>query len=1266
MEHLNIVQWNSQSIIAHRHIFTHFLIENDIHIALLSETWLQSKHNFKVRGYQIARLDSGNSHNGVAILIHNSLQYTKIDTYFDDSIQNIAIRLFYGNNKQITIISFYSPGNCQPSFSKSKLNNLISSVPGPLFLAGDFNANNLAWGSTSTDIRGREVLEVIDDNNLVILNDGQATTVGTHVWRQNALDLTIVSPSLALNCNWSVFDDPLGSYHLPLITKLLVNNTQNNIDTTSSNVPTFFNFRKVDWLKYSELADNLLKDLVQDTDDPLKAYDIIKDTLNKCIELSLPPVSKSNKLNCNNSSQVSKHKGRVALPWWNDKCTDAVKNSKSAYNNFKSNPSEANYIEFKRLQALKKLVLKTERALSWASLCESFNRLTPITRIWNYMKRFNKTSNSSSRNSNALWVDDFLRKYTPDTVETDFQVDEYITASNSDFLIEPFSLDELISAIRSRRDSAFGLDGIPYRMLKQLNKQSLYEILKVFNLLWKYSLIPDDWKTDCVVPILKPNKSPNDPNSYRPIALNSCVGKVFEQLLKQRLEFFIESNNLLPSNQFGFRRGRSSRESIAHLQLDIFNSFKNNDILAGVFFDVEGAFNNVNHHILAKELTALGLPFKIIQWIINFLHGRKVHVKFNNNLFGPRMSYKGVCQGGILSPMIFILYIHKLNSILGTNVKNLQFADDLVIYTAGKNINEVQTKINSALKQLHRYFSYLNLDVNASKTKVVVFNNGKKIQFKFTYDKKILPISDNVKFLGILFSRNLRWVKYVDEIIARANKRFNIIKCLARTYWGSDPKILLMLYKSLVRSHFEYGFLCYGSDCKLNEKLDKIQNKNLRLITGAMRTTPINSLQVECNVPPIHLRFKYLKHKFLLKLFSIHNHPLVKKISSIISMHPYSAVTSCRCCSPSIPFLLHDFAFMEKFDKEHKMFKSINWPCYSGNYKSKFIDLKIDIDSQLKCKEDVHRKIAEDYTNHFNIYTDGSKNTAAVSMAFYVESTKTGYGMKLPETMSIFTAESLAILSALNFIKEHVEEQQHWNVISDSMSVLRALETKNLNANSNYVLHEIRNSYLEIIEQYPEHEISLMWTPAHKGVTGNEEADKLANIIANSGSGSGSTVGEFLVPSSDLVLRLKEKSLYDWKSDWMLTLNEKGKWYFKVNEVIGRSPWFTSSKLYSGRKFYTILNRLRFGHCRFNVHLHRMNIIPSPLCTDCNLNINQTLDHILFECPSHNIERLRFIDELLDIFKTPENIPRATQDLLRNKESYKCIYIFISNTIGDI
>lgn len=125
------------------------------------------------------------------------------------------------------------------------------------------------------------------------------------------------------------------------------------------------------------------------------------------------------------------------------------------------------------------------------------------------------------------------------------------------------------------------------------------------------------------------------------------------------------------------------------------------------------------------------------------------------------------------------------------------------------------------------------------------------------YNNSVLTISHEVKFLGVIFSYNLTWNNYIKNITSKLNKVCKILKSLASSYWGADPKILVLLYKSLVRSHFEYGFYCFAADTKIVISLDVLQNKCLRIITGAFRSTPINAVQIECNVPPLRIRFNY-------------------------------------------------------------------------------------------------------------------------------------------------------------------------------------------------------------------------------------------------------------------------------------------------------------------------------------------------------------------------------------------------------------------------
>ena len=59
-----------------------------------------------------------------------------------------------------------------------------------------------------------------------------------------------------------------------------------------------------------------------------------------------------------------------------------------------------------------------------------------------------------------------------------------------------------------------------------------------------------------IIPILKSNKPPDEPKSYRPISLTSCLGKLEERMVNARLYWFLESSNILCHEQAGFRKGR--------------------------------------------------------------------------------------------------------------------------------------------------------------------------------------------------------------------------------------------------------------------------------------------------------------------------------------------------------------------------------------------------------------------------------------------------------------------------------------------------------------------------------------------------------------------------------------------------------------------------------------------------------------------------------------------------------------------------------------
>ena len=102
----------------------------------------------------------------------------------------------------------------------------------------------------------------------------------------------------------------------------------------------------------------------------------------------------------------------------------------------------------------------------------------------------------------------------------------------------------------------------------------------------------------------------------------------------------------------------------------------------------------------------------------------------------------------------------------------------------------------------------------------------------------------------------------------------NSLKVVAKMDWRADRSVLIRLYCSFVRSRLEYGCAVFSSARKSYlKKLEPIQNQGLRICLGAFRTSPVQSLYIEANEPPLYLRFDKLCIQYALKLRSNPDNP---------------------------------------------------------------------------------------------------------------------------------------------------------------------------------------------------------------------------------------------------------------------------------------------------------------------------------------------------------------------------------------------------------
>ena len=329
-------------------------------------------------------------------------------------------------------------------------------------------------------------------------------------------------------------------------------------------------------------------------------------------------------------------------------------------------------------------------------------------------------------------------------------------------------------------------------------------MLDIFNEMYETQSYPPEWKKAYIHFIKK-----SDGNSVRPISLTSCLCKLFESILKNKLQWWIEFNNILPESQTGFRKGQSTIDNLINLTLNVEKAFSNKKDHLAVFLDVNGAFDNVNVDILLQQLATIGCPFKLIKFIKFLTHERLIFNETNSEQI--RLVFKGVPQGGVLSPLLYNIYVSKICTNLLKSVTVLQFADDIALYCKRGTAKSCKTLLERAINTAYSNLYAIGLELSPHKTVFVHFNrrNTKSGEMEILVNKTPIKSSKSARFLGIIFDYRLLFHEQVESIHKKVSRATNIVKFLRGTWWGSNLSTLLILYKSFIRSIIDYVCFVY-------------------------------------------------------------------------------------------------------------------------------------------------------------------------------------------------------------------------------------------------------------------------------------------------------------------------------------------------------------------------------------------------------------------------------------------------------------------------
>ena len=923
---------------------------------------------------------------------------------------------------------------------------------------------------------------------------------------------------------------------------------------------------------------------------------------------------------------------RRPVPWWTPEVAQAIAKRKRAFRNYLRHKDYFHLIARNFERAKTKRIIREAKRKSWQSFVAQLTVQTPLSKIWRLVRSLSGKRSISCipahRIQNTLITDpktvvntlaqniarvSSLTNYDVNFLErarTSFRLphNAFISNGNESYNVL-FSLKELEYVIKAAGNTSVGPDGLHYNFFRFLPQNSLKFLLSIFNGLWATHSFPEAWREAYVVPLPKPGKNHQNPENYRPISLTSCLGKLFERMVARRLNWVLEQKQILSKFQSGFRKNRSTLDHLVRLETDIRKGFKYKNCTTAVFLDIRNAYDMVYKPALLFKLYKLGFKGHLAHYLKGFLSvNRLFQVRCKSEFSETHALQNGLPQGSCLSPILFNIMINDLFDNVPSDISHSLFADDSAIWCTDTEPKHSVIRLQRALNRIDEWSQKNGLIFSAKKSATVIFTKRNLSQptQALHLAGNAIPFQSSFKFLGVILDRRLSMKKHIQYVRLKCSKRLNLFRCITGTEYGADRRTLLHMYKTLVLPIIEYGSVVYSgaSDSSLKQ-LDVIQNSFIRIALGAMKTSPVSSLQVESMTTPLYLRRIEQTLRFVSKIEFLPNHTAFDAIHVLPGIHHDYIGPAEKRSGLTIASRVNKFCreinFVKPIISPLPNLSTPPWQLEARHIHMLFSDPKSSMSSE-EIKQKFNR-LRSKYSRVPFIYTDGSKSkertAAAIVCGQHLDM------VRLPDGTSIFSAELHAIFLALNYI--HTQRHRQAVICSDSRSALQALLGTDF---FSPLLTLVINKHQEL--RHAGVQIQFLWVPGHSKIDGNEKVDRVAKDALTM-----AVVTETPIEFTSIRSSIRVAVLADWQSKWTNTAPETQMKCIKPKI----EDW--SSSYRKNRQEEKILTRLRIGH----THLTHSFIFakePRPRCTQCTRVL--TVEHILLWCPQFQQHRRPLVE----------------------------------------
>ena len=832
----------------------------------VNETNLKSERQFALKGYNIYRNDRvGKTGGGVLLAVKHHIKCREILNKTTRKNEAIAVEIETQTFKSILISSIYVPPTAKIDLSIfSELYNINNNC----IVVGDLNAAFQQMGSRKTNSRGRQLQELMKDGFIEIVED-DSTTFEKNDYEEK-LDWILASQPLHSLIKNVETHPTIGTLtgHKPLTFDIPI-----GVEPKPASPRISLNFKAAKWSIFRSKLDKQLmlwnNDRRLDSTLDIEEYtSFVTNSILVATQEAIPQMKQTTTSYSLSeaSNSLIKHKHQAYRRWkktgnYNDK--HHYYNSKVLLTNSLRNDKRNNLNKLMSSLCQKKMYSDAV----WRTVRKFHNQR--IKQTYANVMKYNNTTATSDREKAELFADHFQNEVyfqPPDTLPFHDQVTRQaniikngnITNSNTTKW-KLITTKEVKIHMKQLRNSSTGSDNIHNRCLKNYSELLVQHLTNLFNAILEQGYIPKRWKMANIILLLKPKKDKQHPSSYRPISLLSCLGKLLEKIIKQRLMLELNRRNILPQHQAGFRPGKSTIYNIVRLERYAEGQLRRPGLRkhsAVILFDIKAAFDSVWHDGLIYKLNDLRLPRYIITYLISFLQDRTAAIEIENILSRQFNLMSGTPQGSPLSPLLYIIYTADSMNGIPTHTEHGLFADDTALWTSAQTVKNLTLRLQRSIDAFECWCKTWKLKLQPTKTELIHFNLHPRKKYKYPVQVKVENIMikplEYTRYLGVIIDQKLKWRRHLDHIESRIAPRIGLLRYLSRTAYEPNNKTMINIFKSIVRTVIIYGYpVLLTADQLVWKRLQIMQNKALRAALGLPIYTSVNYIHKISNVPKI-------------------------------------------------------------------------------------------------------------------------------------------------------------------------------------------------------------------------------------------------------------------------------------------------------------------------------------------------------------------------------------------------------------------------------